>query len=255
MAHFKGTVEELAELVRSCGYDVSCSDKGGLQQLRTTDGGVIDFYDRSAKRTVAFRGKGEARAKLEATVGPRLEGYVAPSHTKQTAQGTFGAGPAPKNADPKTDRVFVVHGHDPVAREQLELVLHKLGLEPFVLVNTDGGGLTIIEALEAEISGTAFGIVLMTPDDMGYARTHGAEKAEPRARQNVVMEMGMLLAAIGRSRVAILKKGHLEVPSDAHDILYIPFNDHVRETVPKLVGRLTSAGFQLDRLAITKASS
>jgi predicted nucleotide-binding protein len=69
------------------------------------------------------------------------------------------------------------------------------------------------------------------------------------------MEMGMLLAAIGRSRVAILKKGHLEVPSDAHDILYIPFNDHVRETVPKLVGRLTSAGFQLDPLAITKASS
>ncbi len=133
--------------------------------------------------------------------------------------------------------------------------MHKLGLEPFVLANTDGGGLTIIEALEAEITGTAFGIVLLTPDDVGYARSEGADKAEPRARQNVVMEMGMLLAALGRSRVAILKKGHLEVPSDANGILYIPFNDHVRETVPKLVGRLTNAGFQLDQLAITKASS
>jgi predicted nucleotide-binding protein len=47
--------------------------------------------------------------------------------------------------------VFVVHGHDAVAREQLELILLKLGLDPFVLANTGGGGLTIIEALEAEI--------------------------------------------------------------------------------------------------------
>ena len=37
-------------------------------------------------------------------------------------------------------KAFVVHGHDIVAREQLELVLHRLGLEPFVLANSGGGG-------------------------------------------------------------------------------------------------------------------
>jgi len=91
-------------------------------------------------------------------------------------------------------KVFVVHGHDAVAREQLELVLHKLGLYPFVLQNTSGGGLTIIEALEQEIGPNSnqarFGIVLLTPDDMGYVKHDAPENAQPRARQNVILEMG-----------------------------------------------------------------
>ncbi|RBH86289.1 hypothetical protein BRL93_21910 [Xanthomonas oryzae pv. oryzae] len=157
------------------------------------------------------------------------------------------------------EKVFVVHGHDSVAREQLELVLHKLGLDPYILANTGGGGLTIIEALESHIGGHAdapqFGIVLMTPDDVGYSKRDGDSKAEPRARQNVVLEMGMLISSLGRPNVAILKKGHLEAPSDADGILYIGFNDHVKETVPRLSERLNHAGFKVDGQAIAKAAS
>ena len=155
--------------------------------------------------------------------------------------------------------MFVVHGHDTLAREQLELVLHRLGLEPFVLANTGGGGMTIIEALEQEIVKpqirARFGIVLLTPDDMGWAQRDGESSRQPRARQNVVLEMGMLLAALGRQHVAILKKGHIETPSDAQGIIYLPFNDHVKETVPRLVDRLRQAGFNLASDAITKAAS
>ncbi|MBS3963325.1 MAG: nucleotide-binding protein, partial [Methylomonas sp.] len=100
-----------------------------------------------------------------------------------------------------------------------------------------------------------FGIVLLTPDDIGYAKAVGDKEAQPRARQNVVLEMGMLISAFGRKNVAILKKQHLDVPSDAQGILYIPFNDHVKEAVPKLVDRLRSAGFVLNPEAITRASS
>jgi predicted nucleotide-binding protein len=142
---------------------------------------------------------------------------------------------------------------------QLELVLHKLGVEPFVLASTGGGGLTIIEALEREIvekrTRVDFGIVLMTPDDKGYAERDGSRAIQPRARQNVVLEMGMMLAALGRPRVVVLRKGHLEPPSDAAGIIYIPFQHHVRETVPKLVDRLRAVGFELDPDAITRASS
>lgn len=67
--------------------------------------------------------------------------------------------------------------------------------------------------------------------------------------------MGMLIAALGRENVAILKKGHVEVPSDAAGILYLPFNSHVRETVPKLVDRLQKAGFLLEPEAIANASA
>ena len=72
-------------------------------------------------------------------------------------------------------KVFVVYGHDTQSREQLELILHKLELEPFVLANTSGNGMTIIEALEEEIVKDSddkckFGIVLLTPDDIGYSQ-------------------------------------------------------------------------------------
>jgi predicted nucleotide-binding protein len=126
----------------------------------------------------------------------------------------------------------------------LELILHKLGLNPFVLANTGGGGLTIIEVLESEIgpkqSQARFGIVLTTPDDMGYAKGEGSDAAQPRARQKVVLEMGMLISAAGRANVAILKKGHLEVPSDAQGILYIPFNEHVKENSAEASGSSAS---------------
>ena len=81
------------------------------------------------------------------------------------------------------------------------------------------------------------------------------DNVQARARQNVVLEMGMLISAVGRGNVAILKKGHIEVPSDAQGILYIPFNDHVKETVPKLADRLRAAGFVLNPQSITNASS
>ena len=128
-----------------------------------------------------------------------------------------------------------------------------------MLGNTGGGGLTIIEALEREIvspsKGKRFGIVLLTPDDLGYKQEDSPTNAELRARQNVVMEMGMLIAAFGRSRVAILKMGHVEVPSDASGIIYLSFNNHVKEVAAKLCQRLREAGFALEPGSMAKASA
>nr|WP_280109568.1 TIR domain-containing protein [Bartonella florencae] len=60
-------------------------------------------------------------------------------------------------------------------------MLRKFWLEPYLLQNTSGNGLTIIEALEKEIckptSSIGFGIVLLTPDDMGYFKTASAKTA------------------------------------------------------------------------------
>jgi predicted nucleotide-binding protein len=67
--------------------------------------------------------------------------------------------------------------------------------------------------------------------------------------------MGMLIAALGRKHVTVLKRGHLESPSDAQGIIYLAFNDHVRETVPRLADRLREAGFNLAPEAITRAAS
>lgn len=158
---------------------------------------------------------------------------------------------------PYARQIFIVHGHDSDARDQLELTLHRLGLEPFVLMNTSGGGKTIIEALEGKIGrdfSTDFGIVLMTPDDIGYAKKDGEARAEPRARQNVILETGMLLSSLTRKRMAIVVKGHMEIPSDLQGIIRFGYNDHVREIVPKLCQRLQEVGFDLQPEQIAAAS-
>jgi predicted nucleotide-binding protein len=242
MQEFKGTFEELQALLEQKGCVGEWSDVANGKQFRSDEGGIMNWY---ATRRVLFQGPAGPKGQLMEMIGgqPALRAKVVPAIAA---------------AKPKS-KVFVVHGHDVVAREQLELVLHKLGLDPYVLANTGGGGLTIIEALEANIGGAVdaakFGIVLMTPDDMGYSKRDGEPKVEPRARQNVVLEMGMLISALGRPNVAILKKGHLEVPSDADGILYIGFNEHVKETVPRLAERLNHAGFGIDGSAIAKSAA
>ena len=253
---YKGTREELIEKIQSLGYGVEVRETGAAIQFKTTDGAILNWY--SGTGTVNFQGDASASTQLEARLEPILG--IAGNPTQRAFAPVFAplADVAPAKVEAK-GKVFVVHGHDQTSREQLELIIHKLGLDPFVLQNTGGAGLTIIEALEQEIGPNAaevkFGIVLLTPDDFGYSKTDGIDKAQPRARQNVVLEMGMLLSSIGRKNVAILKKGHVDVPSDAQGILYLGFNDHVKEVVPRLVDRLTHAGFVLDPSNITKASS
>jgi predicted nucleotide-binding protein len=251
--HFGGEFEELQRLVR----ELKCAGEwrelgGGQAQFRSKDNAKINWWPKTG--TLNVQGPPEVRERLERKIAAALGG--------EPVEAIAGA-PEPavgeRRPTPDEKKVFVVHGHDVTAREQLELILHRLDLDPFVLANTGGGGMTIIEGLEKETGPgpgrCRFGIVLMTPDDMGYSKQDGADRAAPRARQNVVLEMGMLISALGRGNVAILKKGHLEEPSDVKGIIYLPFNDHVKETVPRLVDRLREAGFDLDQKAITKAST
>lgn len=131
----------------------------------------------------------------------------------------------------------------------------RLKLEPYILQNNDGGSLTLVEALEQNIyHDAAFGIILMTPDDYGYPKAANDADRKPRPRQNVILEMGMVMAALGRERMAILKKGALEMPSDSDGIIRLEFNERVQEVVPKLVQRLQAAGINVDPTKIAAAS-
>ena len=89
-------------------------------------------------------------------------------------------------------------------------------------------GQTVIEKLESAMEEVDFAIVLATPDDEGYRVGRPDEKAF-RARQNVVLEMGMLLAKLGRENVAILLKTQeeMERPSDINGLIYVPFRDNI----------------------------
>lgn len=144
-------------------------------------------------------------------------------------------------------KVFVVYGHDGNARTQLEAMLRRWDLEPIIIDQLVSSGATIIEKLEEHTNEVNFGIVLATPDDIGYAKNNEGKKRY-RARQNVVLELGMLLAKIGRSKVAILlsQAEDMEKPSDIDGLIYIPFKDNIEETKLSLAKEMQSNGYTLD---------
>lgn len=70
----------------------------------------------------------------------------------------------------------------------------------------------------------------------------------------MVLETGMLLSSLTRERIAIVVKGHVELPSDIQGIIRFNYNEHVREIVPKLCQRLKESGFQLEPAQIAAAT-
>ena len=144
-------------------------------------------------------------------------------------------------------KVFVVYGHDTNARTQLEAMLRRWDLEPLILDQLISSGQTIIEKLEEYTQQANFGIVLATPDDIGYPKNDETKK-QYRVRQNVVLELGMLLSRIGREKVAILlsQAEIMEKPSDIDGLIYIPFKDNVEETKLSLAKEMNNNGYSLD---------
>ena len=144
-------------------------------------------------------------------------------------------------------KVFVVYGHDNNARTQLEAMLRRWDLEPLILDQLISSGQTIIEKLEEYTQQANFGIVLATPDDIGYPKNDESKK-QYRVRQNVVLELGMLLSRIGREKVAILlsQAEDMEKPSDIDGLIYIPFKDNVEETKLSLAKEMQNNGYALD---------
>ena len=154
--------------------------------------------------------------------------------------------------------IFIVYGHDKKIRDELELFLRRLNLEPYILSNSRESGKTIIEALEGQIGkdhSANFGIVLMTPDDVGYKRDDEGSKKE-RARQNVILETGMLLSSLTRKRMAIVVKRGVEVPSDIISVQRFEFDSNlVKEIGATLGGVLIDAGFDITLNDLSKATT
>ncbi len=145
---------------------------------------------------------------------------------------------------PEIDRnsVFVVHGHDQ-ARESVARLLERLGLKPIILHEQPDRGRTIIEKFES-YAAVGFAVVLLTPDDVG-GTADDPEELKPRARQNVIFELGFFVAALGRRRVCALYKGDVELPTDFAGVVYTPM-DPADGWQLKLARELKHAGLDVD---------
>jgi len=150
--------------------------------------------------------------------------------------------------DDSINDIFIVYGHDEVARDELELMLRRWGLNPIILSRELPEGRTLIEALEHYINRVKYGIVLATPDDVGYKKGFEAQK-KYRARQNVVFELGMLFAKLGRNNVSVLVKNtddlEMEKPSDINGVIYLDYKNSVGEKAEVIKRSLKKAGYSI----------
>ena len=128
-----------------------------------------------------------------------------------------------KERTPDSGKVFVVHGHDEEAKQSVARFLERIDLEPIILHEQLSKGLTVIEKVE-QYSDVAFAVVILTPDDVGASRDD-SENPQPRARQNVWLELGYFIGKLGRERVVALKKGEIEVPTDYLGAIYITMDE------------------------------
>ena len=118
------------------------------------------------------------------------------------------------------NRVFIVHGHDDNAKNEVARFVEKLGLKAIILHEQINSGATIIEKFEKHASTSSFAIVLLTPDDIGYSINNESKKNH-RARQNVILELGYFSGLLGRKNLCVLYKKPVEVPSDYLGVVYI----------------------------------
>jgi hypothetical protein len=121
--------------------------------------------------------------------------------------------------------IFLVHGHDLAARNEVNLFIRDTtGIAPVILMDQANEGLTVIEKFEQYTANTGYAVVLMTDDDLGNSKSAGeAGVLNPRPRQNVVFEFGYFVGAIRRKRVAALIGPTIEKPSDIGGLVYIAY--------------------------------
>ena len=142
--------------------------------------------------------------------------------------------------DTSNRNVFVIHGHDEAAKHELARFLKRLEFDPVILSEQPSKGNTIIEKFDE--CAASYAVALLTADDVGSRRHESV--AKPRARQNVIFELGYFIGRLGRDRVCALTKGAPEIPSNYSGVVYIPMESGDWQ-IP-LVRELKAAGFVVD---------
>lgn len=129
-----------------------------------------------------------------------LSGTLFQSINPWTGFSTFTPGDSSSTVGSELSRkVFIVHGHDKETKQYVARFLEKLGFEVVILHEQANMGRTLMEKFEANAE-VGFAVILLTPDDVGGTRVGGPQ--QPRARQNVLLELGYLSEGLGAKECA-----------------------------------------------------
>ena len=142
--------------------------------------------------------------------------------------------------------IFVVHGRDDSHKYELMRLLDRAADPPAIILHEKAsGGTMILEKFERNAQAASFAVVLLTGDDEGRLRGDATQPLRPRARQNVIFELGVFMTLLGRARVAVLKDADVEGPSDIDGLVYIDL-DAAGAWRHALLKELRAAGITVD---------
>lgn len=159
--------------------------------------------------------------------------------------------------------MFVIHGRNSAARNQIFTFLRALGLSPIewdqAVHETGEGAPYIGQVLDKAFEIAQAIVVLETPDDIAYLRTDLGDADDPETspqaqpRPNVLFEAGM---AMGRNpkRTIIVEFGRIKQFSDIHGRHTIRL-DSSPEKRQALRGRLVTAGCDVNQMGTDWLSS
>lgn len=148
-----------------------------------------------------------------------------PFQSAETSNPANNLPPPPQVVARNKRKVFIVHGRDNEAKQEISRFIEKLGLVAIILHEQASSGMTIIEKIEHYSNDADFALVLYTPCDHGRGVHESNIPPKNRARQNVVFEHGYLMAKLGRENVCSLVKGEIETPNDISGVVYVALDE------------------------------
>jgi predicted nucleotide-binding protein len=142
--------------------------------------------------------------------------------------------------------VLLAYGRDEGWKQAVEHLLAQAGEHEIRIVSRRAERGRLTEVLGDETP-ARYAIVLLTADDVGGPRLES--DAEPffstRAHQEVVFEMGFLVAALSPGCVCVLYEDGVELPYDLEGVSHVRL-DLAGTWQPKLLLHLRRAGFDYD---------
>lgn len=128
----------------------------------------------------------------------------------------------------KPNRIFISHGRSEQWRQLQSYIEKDLEHNTLELAQEANLGRTILQKLYEESEKCSIAVIVMTGDDI-------TENGEIRARENVMHEIGFFQGFYGLNNVVLLHESGVNIPSNIHGLVYIPFP---KDTIEATFGAL-----------------
>lgn len=152
-----------------------------------------------------------------------------------TSEATTQPPPPPPAPEPAKNAIFIGHGKDHTAVEQLRKLLEQMGVKGVTVKDEAHAGRPISQKVADCMRDCSAAIFIASADDDAL---DADGKPIKHARQNVIYELGAASFVYGQ-RIVIFKENGVEFPSDFSDLGYIPYDKgHLADKFAELIGEL-----------------